>query len=90
VPYVPIIDISRDPDAVGAELDEVCRTVGFFQITGHGLADGVAQFVVFAARDRNDVVARRGDSSRDGEAYTAAASGDQNVMHRAGPAFRPR
>jgi isopenicillin N synthase-like dioxygenase len=42
VPYVPIIDISRDPDAVGAELDEVCRTVGFFQITGHGLAGGVA------------------------------------------------
>jgi isopenicillin N synthase-like dioxygenase len=42
VPYVPIIDISRDPDAVGAELDEVCRTVGFFQITGHGLAVGVA------------------------------------------------
>jgi isopenicillin N synthase-like dioxygenase len=42
VPYVPIIDISRDPDTVAAELDEVCRTVGFFQITGHGLADGVA------------------------------------------------
>ena len=41
--YVPIIDISRDPDAVGAELDEVCRTVGFFQITGHGIADGVAE-----------------------------------------------
>ena len=42
MPYVPIIDISRDPDVVGAELDAVCRTVGFFQITGHGLADGVA------------------------------------------------
>jgi isopenicillin N synthase-like dioxygenase len=43
VPYVPIIDISRDRDAVGAELDEVCRTVGFFQITGHGIDDGVAE-----------------------------------------------
>jgi isopenicillin N synthase-like dioxygenase len=42
VPYVPIIDISRDRDAVGAELDEVCRTVGFFQITGHGIDDGTA------------------------------------------------
>lgn len=40
--YVPIIDISRDPSTVGAELDEVCRTVGFFQITGHGLAGKVA------------------------------------------------
>jgi isopenicillin N synthase-like dioxygenase len=49
VPYVPIIDISRDPDAVGAELDEVCRTVGFFQITGHGLADGVADHAWTAA-----------------------------------------
>ena len=42
MPYVPIIDISRDRDAVGAELDEVCRTVGFFQITGHGIDDGIA------------------------------------------------
>jgi isopenicillin N synthase-like dioxygenase len=37
VPYVPIIDISREPDVVGAELDEVCRNVGFFQIVGHGI-----------------------------------------------------
>jgi isopenicillin N synthase-like dioxygenase len=43
MPYVPIIDISRDPDVVGAELDEVCRTVGFFQITGHGIDGGVAE-----------------------------------------------
>jgi isopenicillin N synthase-like dioxygenase len=42
VPYVPIIDISADPAVVGAELDEICRTVGFFQITGHGIDDGVA------------------------------------------------
>jgi non-haem dioxygenase in morphine synthesis N-terminal len=43
VPYVPIVDISADPDVVGAELDEVCRTVGFFQITGHGIADEIAE-----------------------------------------------
>lgn len=40
--YVPTIDISREPDAVGAELDEVCRTVGFFQIVGHGIDKQVA------------------------------------------------
>ena len=39
---VPVVDVSADPDAVGAELDETCRTVGFFQITGHGIADDVA------------------------------------------------
>ena len=49
MPYVPIIDISRNPDAVGAELDEVCRTIGFFQITGHGLEDGVADHAWTAA-----------------------------------------
>jgi isopenicillin N synthase-like dioxygenase len=43
VPYVPIVDISADPDVVGAELDEICRTAGFFQITGHGIDDGVAE-----------------------------------------------
>ena len=39
---VPVVDISADPVAVGAELDEICRTTGFFQITGHGVEDGVA------------------------------------------------
>jgi isopenicillin N synthase-like dioxygenase len=43
VPDVPIVDMSADPDAVGAELDEICRAVGFFQITGHGIPDGVAE-----------------------------------------------
>jgi len=43
VPYVPVVDISADPDVVGAELDEICRTAGFFQITGHGIADDVAE-----------------------------------------------
>jgi isopenicillin N synthase-like dioxygenase len=42
VPYVPVVDISADPDLVGAELDEICRTVGFFQVTGHGIPDEVA------------------------------------------------
>jgi isopenicillin N synthase-like dioxygenase len=42
VPGVPVVDISADPAAVGAELDEICRTTGFFQITGHGIEDGVA------------------------------------------------
>jgi isopenicillin N synthase-like dioxygenase len=37
VPYVPVVDISADPGAVGAELDEICRTTGFFQVTGHGV-----------------------------------------------------
>jgi isopenicillin N synthase-like dioxygenase len=43
VPHVPLVDISADPGTVGAELDEVGRTVGFFQITGHGVPDGVAE-----------------------------------------------
>jgi isopenicillin N synthase-like dioxygenase len=43
VPYVPIVDISADPEVVGAELDEICRTVGFFQVTGHGIAEDVAE-----------------------------------------------
>jgi isopenicillin N synthase-like dioxygenase len=42
VPYVPIVDISKEPDVVGKELDEVCRTVGFFQIVGHDIDDEIA------------------------------------------------
>ena len=41
--YVPVVDISADPGAVGAELDEICRTAGFFQITGHGVSGQVAE-----------------------------------------------
>jgi isopenicillin N synthase-like dioxygenase len=37
------VDISGDPDVVGAELDETCRTGGFFQITGHGIPGDVAE-----------------------------------------------
>jgi isopenicillin N synthase-like dioxygenase len=40
---VPVVDISADPAKVGAELDEICRTAGFFQITGHGIDDGVTE-----------------------------------------------
>jgi len=43
VPFVPIVDISGDPDVVGAELDEICRATGFFQITGHGIPGDVAE-----------------------------------------------
>jgi isopenicillin N synthase-like dioxygenase len=42
VPFVPVIDISADPEAVAADLDEICRTAGFFQIAGHGVPDDVA------------------------------------------------
>ena len=41
--YVPVIDLSRDPAVVGAELDEVCTNVGFFQVVGHGVQEEVAQ-----------------------------------------------
>jgi isopenicillin N synthase-like dioxygenase len=42
VPYVPVIDISDEPDVVGKQLDEVCRAIGFFQIVGHGLDPALA------------------------------------------------
>ena len=49
MPYVPVIDISADPEAVGRRLDEVCRTVGFFQIVGHGIETAVADAAWTAA-----------------------------------------
>jgi len=42
VAHVPVVDISADPQSVGAELDEICRTAGFFQVTGHGVPGDVA------------------------------------------------
>jgi len=40
---IPVIDIDRDPLAVGREIDETLRTVGFFQITGHGVDAAVGE-----------------------------------------------
>ncbi len=48
---VPVVDLSGPLPDVGAEIDAACRTVGFFQLVGHGLAHEVER----AARD----VARR-------------------------------
>lgn len=39
---IPTIDVSRDPAVVGHEIDETLRTVGFFQIVGHGVPTEVA------------------------------------------------
>jgi len=38
---VQVIDIGGDTRRVAAELDVVCRRVGFFQITGHGVDESV-------------------------------------------------
>jgi isopenicillin N synthase-like dioxygenase len=39
---VPTIDIDRDPAVVGREIDEVLRSVGFFQVVNHGVPDEIA------------------------------------------------
>ena len=54
---VPVIDLSGalagDADAVAAaaaEVDAACRTIGFFAISGHGIAPGLTDAVVDTAR----------------------------------------
>ena len=54
------------------------------------VADRFAQFVAFAPRHRDHIVAGRRQPSRDGKPDAAASSGHQDIMHRAAPAFRPR
>lgn len=66
---VPVIDISRNAETVGRELDEVCTEVGFFQIIGHGvdpeLLDRawltVRQFFDLPLSDRLDAMRPRPD-----------------------------
>ncbi|HEY3737460.1 MAG TPA: 2-oxoglutarate and iron-dependent oxygenase domain-containing protein [Jatrophihabitans sp.] len=39
--HVPVIDISSDRAEVAKQVDSAARTVGFMQITGHGIAQSV-------------------------------------------------
>jgi isopenicillin N synthase-like dioxygenase len=92
VAHVPVVDISADPEAVGAKLDEICRTVGFFQVTGHGVPDGVAdpawtmatRFFDLPLEDKLSV-ARRGEDYPDGYMPLAGESLSQS-MSGAAPA----
>ncbi|HEY8588381.1 MAG TPA: 2-oxoglutarate and iron-dependent oxygenase domain-containing protein [Naasia sp.] len=47
---IPVLDIDRDPAEVGREIDETLRTVGFFQIVGHGVRPDTADACWNAAR----------------------------------------
>src|SRR5262245_41622281 len=47
---VPVIDLARargrgrrEREAVAAAIDEACREIGFFAITGHGVADAAVE-----------------------------------------------
>lgn len=40
---IPVLDLDRDPVVVGREIDETLRTVGFFQVTGHGVDPAVGE-----------------------------------------------
>ena len=46
---VPIVDLDRDPVVVAAELDEICREIGFLQIVAHGVDTAVADDAWHAA-----------------------------------------
>jgi isopenicillin N synthase-like dioxygenase len=47
---IPVVDLSDDPARVGAVVDEACREVGFFTLTGHGVHDAVADAAWDAGR----------------------------------------
>ena len=55
----------------------------------YGFVDRVSQFLVVAPRHCDDVIAGCNQPPGYGKPDAAAASGDQNIMHRAGPAFLP-
>jgi isopenicillin N synthase-like dioxygenase len=52
---VPTIDIDRNPLEVGREIDETLRTVGFFQITNHGVSSEIADACWNTTRDFFDL-----------------------------------
>ncbi len=52
---VPVLDLTADPATVARSIDEICTEVGFFQVVGHGVPDGVADRAWRTARDFFDL-----------------------------------
>ena len=52
---VPVVDLTADPTVLGPEIDEICSQVGFFQIVGHGIDDGIADDAWGMAREFFDL-----------------------------------
>lgn len=68
--FVPVIDLTDDPEQVASAIDRACREIGFFQIVGHGLGRDVeaaawetaAAFFRLAADDKLAVAIPPGDA----------------------------
>ena len=54
-----------------------------------GLADRGPEFIAFAPRRRDHVVAGANQALADRKADAAAAAGDEDIMHRCAPVCRP-
>ena len=77
---LPVIDVAPllaalgDTASVAGEIDVACREVGFFRITGHGVAPAqLAELDGLAARSSPDPTRRRRRSPWNGEAGHGAA-----------------
>ena len=93
---VPVVDISADPGVVGRELDEICRTAGFFQVTGHGVPGEVAERAWTAATRFFDLpledklrVARPGPDYPYGYIPLAGESLSRSMAGAAPPDLKP-
>lgn len=47
---VPVIDLGGDPDGVADQIGWACEHIGFFQIVGHGVSEGVVEAAWSATR----------------------------------------
>ncbi|KAK9105914.1 hypothetical protein Scep_022758 [Stephania cephalantha] len=54
---IPIIDLSGDPATTSAQIRSAARTLGFFQITNHGVPSSLQSDLISAVRSFNDLPA---------------------------------
>lgn len=88
---IPVIDMSRSLDEIGAAIDDTCRRTGFFQVEKHGVNPATIDDMWDAAADffREPLAVKEAVTIVEGDAYGYAGFGAERLAASLGEQTPP-